>query len=132
MALKISLQLPDDVYQRVVHYARARNQDVETAIVDYLEQNLPEGRLPNQEAMLDADLEVAAYAAMHPILKQQYEGEYVAIYRGKLIDHDSDRLALFERIEKAYPDQFVLMRPVEPAPEREFHFRSPRLERRIL
>jgi hypothetical protein len=70
MALKISLQLPDDVYQRVVHYARARNQDVETAIVDYLEQNLPQGRLSAQEAMPDADLEVAAYATMHPILKQ--------------------------------------------------------------
>lgn len=130
MTSEINLHLPDHVFRRVARYARKRNQDIETAIVDYLEQHLPAGGPVDAPAAGDPDREVAAFRAMHTQLREQYEGQYVAIHDGEVVDHDQDRLALYERIEKRYPDQFVLMRPVGPQPDREFHFRSPRLERR--
>ena len=77
------------------------------------------------------DREVAAFEELHASLLQRYANQYVAIYQGKLIDHDSDKLALFQRIEENYPNEFVLMRPVQEQPEREFYFRSPRYIERV-
>ncbi|HRW03847.1 MAG TPA: DUF5678 domain-containing protein [Caldilineaceae bacterium] len=77
------------------------------------------------------DREVAAYEALHASLLKRYANQYVAIYQGKLIDHDSNKLALFQRIEEKYPNEFVLMRPVQEQPEREFYFRSPRYIERV-
>ncbi|MEZ4677791.1 MAG: DUF5678 domain-containing protein [Caldilineaceae bacterium] len=77
------------------------------------------------------DREVAAYEALHASLLKRYANQYVAIYQGKLIDHDRDKLALFQRIEEKYPNEFVLMRPVQEQPEREFYFRSPRYIERV-
>lgn len=70
--------------------------------------------------------EVAAFQNLHPELLKNYPNQYVAIYQGRLIDHDADKLALFKRIDATHPNQFVLMRPVLIHPEREFHLRSPR------
>ncbi len=75
--------------------------------------------------------EIAAFRQLHAALLKRYRGEYVAIYQGQLIDHDSDQLALLDRIEKAYPNDFVLIRPVQEQPEREFYFRSPRYIERM-
>ena len=72
--------------------------------------------------------EMAAYIAMHPMLKEQYFGQYVAIYQGKLIDHDTDRKALYLRIDEKYPDEFVWISPVEEDPIPTVVFRSPHLE----
>ncbi|MEM7537723.1 MAG: DUF5678 domain-containing protein [Chloroflexota bacterium] len=72
----------------------------------------------------DSKRERDAYIKIHPTLLKEYFGEHVAIYNGELVDHDTDYSALFKRVDEKYPDEFVLMRPVEEKPEREFHFRS--------
>jgi hypothetical protein len=69
--------------------------------------------------------EIAAFMQLHAWLLEHYANQYVAIYQGKLVDHDADKLALWERIENAHPNEFVLMRPVRQQPERKFYFRSP-------
>lgn len=82
--------------------------------------------------MLDSlDAENIAFQQLHASLLERYANQYVAIYQGKLIDHDRDKLALFQRIEEHYPNEFVLMRPVQEQPEREFYFRSPRYIERV-
>ena len=75
--------------------------------------------------------EAAAFLKLHPSLLENYPNHYVAIYQGQLIDHDVNKLALYERIEETYPSEFVLMRPVQAQPEREFHFHSLRYIERI-
>lgn len=75
--------------------------------------------------------EATAFLKMHPSLVENYLNQYVAIYQGKLIDHDVNKLALYDRIEETHPNNFVLMRPVQAQPEREFYFRSPRYIERI-
>ncbi|MCE7989474.1 MAG: hypothetical protein DYG89_50625 [Caldilinea sp. CFX5] len=72
--------------------------------------------------------EMQAFIAMHPMLKKQYFGQYVAIYQNKVIDHDRDRQALYLRIDEKYPDDFVWISPVEEEPIPTLVFRSPRLE----
>ncbi len=98
------------------------------------ESNLAEEKIPTIQSHPDADdtfeevvaREIAAFHELHPTLLQQYPGEFVAIQDRNVVDHDVEKLALYERIHNSYPEQFVLMRRVEDEPEPELHFRSTR------
>lgn len=48
------------------------------------------------------DREIAAYEKQHPILKQTYLGQWVAIHQGQLVDHDPDGPSLYRRIRANY------------------------------
>ena len=71
---------------------------------------------------------IAAYWAMHEELVLKYLGEYVAICDGVFIDHDADPVALLQRVRANCPDQVVLRRRVERAPEHELRIRRPQIE----
>ncbi|MEZ4710265.1 MAG: DUF5678 domain-containing protein [Caldilineaceae bacterium] len=75
--------------------------------------------------------EITAFRELHPALLKKYPNQYVAIYQGKLVDHDANKIALLDRIEKTYSTDFVLVRSIYKEPEREFYFRSPRYIERI-
>lgn len=61
--------------------------------------------------------------------REPYAGRYVAVLQGKVLDHDSDRLALAQRIRARYPETPVLITAAEARAPREFQIRSPRLVR---
>ena len=71
---------------------------------------------------------ITAYRAMHEELVEKYLGEYVALCDGLLVDHDVDPVLLLQRVRAAHPDQVVLRRKVERAPERELRIRHPQIE----
>lgn len=71
--------------------------------------------------------EEAAYQAMHPQLRQTHAGQHLAIYREQLIDSDVSGAALYKRIRKEFPGEFVLITPVEEEAEEVIVVRSPRL-----
>ncbi len=71
--------------------------------------------------------EEAAFRKLHPSLYKQYAGEYVAIYNEQLIDSDSDQVALYRRMRKQHPGQFIWIAPVNQNPDEVLVFRSPRL-----
>ena len=71
--------------------------------------------------------EEAAYQRMHDELYAKYADQHVAIYEGKLVDHDADGGALYERIRRQYPGEFVLITPVGSEAEESYHILSPRL-----
>jgi hypothetical protein len=58
--------------------------------------------------------------------RAQYEGQYIAVYNQKLLDHDVDETALFQRIRAKYGKQPVLIMPAE-GPQ-EIIIYSPRIE----
>ena len=131
MAYEVNLHLTDELYKRVLKIATKRNQPIETTIVEQLDRSLTlDAPEEFQLAGDEAEQEIAAFHALHPRLRKEFLGQYVAIKDGKLIDHDPDRLCLFDRIDEKYPDVFVLMRPVEERVDREFRLGSPRLEPR--
>jgi len=96
------------------------------------EVGLVEKADPITESLVDDEFEqnvateIDAFHTLHPALLEQYPGEFVAIHKQQLIDHDIDKLALYQRIHETYPEQFVLMRRVEEEPERELQLRSTR------
>ncbi len=120
MATQILLTIPDELFDQARRLAKVKKQDVSDLLVDsiVLEKSTSEDDPVERERQ--------AYLSLHEQLKEKYPGEYVAIYQGKLVDHDADGVALSSRINKKYPHDFVLMRKVEPEPERILYFRSPR------
>lgn len=46
--------------------------------------------------------EKQAFWAMQADLLQRYEGQYVAIYQGKVVDDDQDKVALALRVYQTY------------------------------
>ena len=132
MATKVTVELPDPLYQRTRQFAHLHYQDLEQAISVLLEQALS---AQSEEELIDwtepdpaVDREMWAYIAMYPRLRKHHFGHYVAIFQGKLVDFDDDPTALMERIEEKYPEQYVWVSQVGEEPIQTIVVRSPRLE----
>jgi hypothetical protein len=138
MTMKITLSLDETVYERARLLAEQQRQDVAKALVRWLDETLPPvesagasggGQDAEDAENAAVEREMQAYIALHPQLVRQYKHQYVAVYDGRLVDHDADYESLFMRIEDAYPDSFVWLTQVEEHPIDELVFRSPHLNK---
>ena len=133
MSGTVLVSIPEALYHQARELARARHQSTDVVISEALAQGLapnpvyPAMPSPEDEAAMAE--EISAYEAMHSHLLATHAGQFVALFQGHLIDHDPDETALIRRLDAAYPAKVVLVRRVEPLPERELRIRSPRLER---
>lgn len=126
----VTVSIPEALHHRASKLARTRRRPVDVVIAELLDESLPpvEAALPrNTDEDTAVTREMEAYLALHPALKAQFLGQYVAILDGKLIDHDPDPSALYQRITARYPSRFVWMTPVEDEPLTTLTFRSPRI-----
>ena len=130
MSAQISITLSDRLSQRVRQLAQQRREGIVAVVERILEEGLPETIdavewVDRSEADPQATGEMQAYLALYPHLKDRYSGQYVAIYGGQLIDHDADFDVLYDRIDHAYPHQFVWISKVGDEPLETFTVRSP-------
>ena len=58
--------------------------------------------LPPDEYDIQFKRETTAFEAMREQLLEEYEGKFVAIHQGKVIDFDDDERALFIRVLSKY------------------------------
>lgn len=126
MAKEITVSLPENTYHQVELVAQARDSSISDVLVSTITDIF--APFPVDPKRAEMKKEVAAYRNLHPELVKQYLGQYVAIYRGELVDHDADPVALHYRVVADYPGEIVLSRKVEPKAETVLHMRSPRLE----
>lgn len=117
------LPITKELFKRVERLASLRNQDVSAMLDELLswveaDDDSPEARMSQEEE---------AFRTMLPTLQSEYLGQYVAIFQGEVVDHDSDELSLLERVERALPGDVVLLKLVSSNPERPLVVRSPRL-----
>ena len=103
--------------------AEQRGASVEDVLNEIVQRYLREVR---REKLLD---EFEHYKSMHAELKASYFGQHVAIYEGRLVDHDPDASALVRRIRQRLGRAPVLITQVEDEPVPEYVIRSPRLVR---
>lgn len=149
MSKQITVEIPETIYQQVEEAARATNRRVAEVITDTLvesflyqqtrpaletptdEDEYPLDEYPPRTHREAMDKETEAFKKMHPQLWEEYPHQFVAVYQGKVIDHDKDFVTLANRIDQKYPypEHIVLMREVEPDPDPVLYFRSPRLAR---
>ena len=74
--------------------------------------------------------EAAYWYARSAEERRPYLGHYVAVHQHTVIDHDTDRRALYLRVRARLPDTPILLVASEATAPREFVIRNPRLERR--
>ena len=87
-----TVTIPQKVYDRAYQLAVKRNQAVADVLAAALELvDFQDNQTPNEA--LQMAHEETAFQNMLPELLANYEGKYVALYQGKLIDHDQDELA---------------------------------------
>lgn len=131
MSAQVSITLSEALSKRIRQLAQQHQEEIVVLVERVLDEALP---IPVNQAMRSdfsepdeqADAEMQAYVAMHPLLKATQYGKHVAILNGKLIDADDDFDALFDRVHAAYPHQFVWMSKVGDEPIETFTVRSPR------
>ncbi|MEW5987675.1 MAG: DUF5678 domain-containing protein [Chloroflexota bacterium] len=126
MEQQITLTIPGVLYRRAERLAQATNRQVAEVLAEaiVLDDALAKADTAEEDAAVER--ETVAYAAMHSKLLQEYNGEYVAIHQGQLVDHDENFAALYGRVDDCYPNAFVLVRQVELDPVKVYRFRSPR------
>lgn len=125
MSKQVTITLPEPVFQEVLKVADSTQQNVQDVLADVITRNFqPFPVHENREAMLQ---EIEAYKALHAQLVEQYKGQYVAIFRGEMVDHDVNPVELLKRVKHQFPGQTVLQRKVETDPDPILRFRSPRL-----
>ncbi|MCP5095862.1 MAG: hypothetical protein GY943_09935 [Chloroflexi bacterium] len=128
MGIQITVNLPNDVYQRLQREAAATNRNVAELASEKLSATVPRFDIHPRHA--EMEVERAAFLKMHAELWQKYPYQYVAVFQGEVVDHDDDELTLLERRNEKYPDDIVLIRQVLREPERTIVIRSPRLIRK--
>ncbi len=121
MSEKVTLTIPSALYQHARRIAAQRQQTVTDVLVEAIMLVADEGS--ERPAV---DQEEAAFHRLHPTLRQQYAGQYVAIYGEKCVGHDPDQVALFLRMRERYPHEFVWIAPIQETPEEIYQMRSPR------
>lgn len=128
MSEQITITVSGKIYQRIVEQAQQNRKNVSDLVNDVVANafvpNTP-AENPARDKMLQ---EIEVYKKMHSRLVKKYLGQFVAIYKGKLVDHDADKEALFLRIKEKFPNQTVLQRQVLENPDPVLHFRSPRFQ----
>jgi len=121
MSKQLTLSIPTNLYRRAKRIAESQQQAVADVIVAAIVLKEDEG---TKETAVDR--EEAAFHRLHPILREKYAGQYVAIYGGECVDQDQDQVALFLRMRTQYPNEFVWIAPVLQMPEEVLQMRSPR------
>lgn len=125
MGTKISLTVPDDVYAEVEKIAASSQRDVADIMLETITRSF--SPIPIDPRWSQMEQEIQAYKAMHDELVKSYLGQYVAIHHQKLVDHDSNPVALLKRVKANFPQKVVLRRKVEPIAETVLHIRRPKI-----
>lgn len=120
------------VKEALVELFQERRELFHDIFKEVIEENITSTTVLRPPGSMDDDIEnvveseINAFRRLHPSLFERYPGEFVAIHGQQLVDHDAEKLDLYQRIQERYPTQFVLVRRVENDPEPELQFRSTR------
>ncbi|MCI0576612.1 MAG: DUF5678 domain-containing protein [Chloroflexi bacterium] len=114
-----TVKLKPDLHERLAQDAVQEARTVDDLVNEAVEHYL----LERQRAKIER--ETAAFEALYPQLREQFLGEWVAFHNQKLVDHDTDRSALYQRVRKAYGKISVLIRQVTEQYNDEIWIRTP-------
>lgn len=70
--------------------------------------------------------EEKVYRLQHEELLTNYNGRFIAMHNGQVIDNDEDELTLLLRVRKQYPHTGILIKKVSPEIDETWHVHTPR------
>lgn len=109
-AIDVSSELLEPLQRVAAERGESVNTLVEQLIADYLRDR--------RHRYLTAEME--RFREHHDELRQQYEGQFIALREGKVLDHDPEGGRLYGRIHQQYGDIPVLIVEVNDQPEQLF------------
>jgi len=118
-----TITVSPDLLAEADQVARQEGISVDDLIADALRQRLRQRRREQIEA------EARAFEAMHVQLLSEYRDQFVAIHDGKVVDHDTDKAALYKRVRARYGRTPVYFQQVTAQVLPTFQIRSPRKPR---
>ncbi len=124
MGTQVTLTLPDSLYKQVEIAAQRASRPIADVLVDVVIDAFPTTvyEHPQRGQM---EQEQAAYARRRKELLLKYEGQYIAMHGGVVVDHDPDVSTLTQRIDDRYSlDEVVHIRLVTREPDRVLRSRS--------
>ena len=116
--IELPRRLINPLQQLATEQGSSVEKVIENALTDYLRQQ-------RHQQLLE---EMERFRAQHEQLKEQYLGQFIGMYNGRILDHDSDGGNLYKRLRQQHGDLPILIVEVTPIPEQEFV----RLQRRFL
>ena len=117
-----TIKIKPDTQTKLEQLADVTGQSIDDIVDNALTEHLQ--RLADQQL----ETEIRAFELMHNQLKKQYLGQFVAIYRGQVVDSDVDIEPLFLRVNNRFGEQTVLIRRVTDLPNETYNFHGIRLE----
>ena len=121
MEKQVQVMLPQHLFDKLHKVAEQRQTDILHLLDQVMENYLA------QDSLAQIEVEQRAYEAQHAELSTRYTGEYIAMHRGQVIDHDSDRVALSRRVRASYGNAPILITPVLAEARQTIRVRSPHL-----
>ena len=124
MGTQVTLTLPDSLYKQVEIAAQRASRPIADVLVDVVIDAFTTTvyEHPQRGQM---EQEQAAYARRRKELLLKYEGQYIAMHGGVVVDHDPDVSTLTQRIDDRYSlDEVVHIRLVTREPDRVLRSRS--------
>ena len=70
--------------------------------------------------------EEESYRLQHEELLTSYDGRFIAMHKGQVIDNDEDELTLLLRVRKQYPHTGILIKKVSSEIDETWHVQTPR------
>ena len=125
------LQTRTTVIEQVRRLAAPLNTDERLALIRAI-ASLETPRRDHQVAPANGqtlEVEQEAWFARPAAERERCLGEYVAIHRGEVMDHDPDQRTLYLRVRARFGRQPVLIVKADWHAVPEFTLHSPRLER---
>jgi len=93
-----AIQLPGDLYNAIRKKAIAQQKTTEDLVIEWVSEHLDESE--TSEITNAFEQEIAAFEQLKPTLFEQYDGQYVAIYQGKVVANGAEKLALLDRVRE--------------------------------
>lgn len=123
----MALDILSQVQSLVAQLSGKERQEVVQAIVNMKPANdAPINSLSSRQRQLLTEQE--AWFATPMEEKERYQGEFVAVRDGSVVDHDSDQRSLYLRVRSRFGQQPIPILRAEQSALREFTFRSVRQE----
>ena len=122
----LTVELDEQTMQRLRHAASLRQESL-TQVAQAVLHTYAERVDNGIEYAADIEAtharirkEAAVWRTLPESERRQYSADFVAVFQGRVIDHDADRVSLLRRVRAMVGDEPVLTTPADAEAPREF------------
>jgi hypothetical protein len=94
------IQLPSELYDVVRQRAAAQQKSPDSLVSEWVAEQLDTTEADEAEAGFEA--EAAAFDRLRSSLLEQFKGQYVAVYQGKVVASGGDRFELLRQVHQEF------------------------------